>query len=165
MAMRPARSAQRDCASRLHAAQRLVQLQNAWEKDRAQLRQIAAELAVANRRLANAALTDLLTGLPNRRAAMDQLDQAWSAASRSGQPLAVMVIDIDLTPPAPFATPRVTSARLPATTRPVRAAPRAATPTCHCDPRRVSDAQANPRRTISALTDCESTLMRPTLRP
>ncbi|MBS1148194.1 MAG: putative diguanylate cyclase domain, partial [Proteobacteria bacterium] len=81
--------------SRLHAAQHLVQLQNAWEKDRAQLRQIAAELAVANRRLANAALTDLLTGLPNRRAAMDQLDQAWSAASRSGQTLAVMVIDID----------------------------------------------------------------------
>ena len=81
--------------TRLHAAQHLVQQQNAWEKDRAQLRQIAAELAVANRRLANAALTDLLTGLPNRRAAMDQLDQAWSAASRSGQPLAVMVIDID----------------------------------------------------------------------
>jgi diguanylate cyclase (GGDEF)-like protein len=81
--------------TRLCAAQRLVQLQNAWEKDRAQLRQIAAELAVANRRLANAALTDLLTGLPNRRSAMDQLEQAWSAASRSGAPLAVMVIDID----------------------------------------------------------------------
>ncbi len=81
--------------TRLFAAQRLVQLQNAWEKDRAQLRQIAAELAVANRRLANAALTDLLTGLPNRRSAMDQLQQAWSAASRSEQPLSVMVIDVD----------------------------------------------------------------------
>lgn len=81
--------------TRLSAAQRLVQLQNAWEKDRAQLRQIAAELAVANRRLANAALTDLLTGLPNRRSAMDQLQQAWSAAERAGQPLSVMVIDID----------------------------------------------------------------------
>jgi diguanylate cyclase (GGDEF)-like protein len=81
--------------TRLFAAQRLVQLQNAWEKDRTQLRQIAAELAVANRRLANAALTDLLTGLPNRRSAMDQLQQAWSAASRSGIPLSVMVVDID----------------------------------------------------------------------
>lgn len=80
---------------RLQAAQRLVELQNDWEKDRAQLRQIAAELAVANRRLANVALTDLLTGLPNRRSAMDQLEQAWSAASRSGLALAVMVIDID----------------------------------------------------------------------
>ncbi|MDO9635786.1 MAG: GGDEF domain-containing protein, partial [Thiobacillus sp.] len=35
------------------------------------------------------------TGLPNRRSAMDQLEQAWSAASRSGMPLSVMVIDID----------------------------------------------------------------------
>ena len=81
--------------TRLLAAQRLVQLQTAWEKDRTQLRQIAAELAVANRRLANAALTDQLTGLPNRRSAMDQLEQAWSAASRSELPLSVMVIDID----------------------------------------------------------------------
>jgi two-component system, cell cycle response regulator len=81
--------------TRLCAAQRLVQLQTAWERDRAQLRQIAAELAVANRRLATAALTDSLTGLPNRRSAMDQLEQAWSAASRTGFPLAVMVVDID----------------------------------------------------------------------
>ena len=81
--------------TRLQAAQHLVELQNAWEKDRAQLRQTAAELAVANRRLANAALTDLLTGLPNRRAAMDQLQQAWSTADRSSQPLSVMVIDVD----------------------------------------------------------------------
>lgn len=81
--------------TRLQAAHRLVKLQNDWERDRAQLRQIAAELAVANRRLANAALTDLLTGLPNRRSAMDQLEQAWSAATRSGLPLSVMVVDID----------------------------------------------------------------------
>lgn len=81
--------------TRLRAAQRLVQLQTDWERDRTQLRQIAAELAVANRRLANVALTDQLTGLPNRRSAMDQLEQAWSAASRSGSPLSVMVIDID----------------------------------------------------------------------
>ena len=79
----------------LYAAQRLVHLQNDWAKDRAQLRQVAAELAVANRRLANAALTDLLTSLPNRRSAMDQLEQAWSAASRTCSPIAVMVIDID----------------------------------------------------------------------
>lgn len=81
--------------TRLRATQRLIHMQTAWEKDRAQLRQIAAELAVANRRLANAALTDLLTGLPNRRSAMDQLEQAWSAASRTGQSIAVMVVDID----------------------------------------------------------------------
>jgi two-component system cell cycle response regulator len=80
---------------RLFAAQRLLQLQNNWEKDRAQLRQIAAELAVANRRLATAALTDSLTGLSNRRSAMDQLQQIWSASSRSGMPLSLIVLDID----------------------------------------------------------------------
>ena len=85
----------RSLHTRLLAAQRMIQLQTAWEKDRTQLRQIAAELAVANRRLGTAALTDQLTGLSNRRSAMDQLEQAWSAASRSGMPLAVMVIDID----------------------------------------------------------------------
>lgn len=81
--------------TRLQVAQRQVRLQSDWEKDRAQLRQIAAELAAANRRLATVALTDLLTDLPNRRSAMDQLEQAWSAASRSGMPLSVMLIDID----------------------------------------------------------------------
>ncbi len=91
----PATLGAKGLRTRLAAAQRLVRLQSAWEKDRAQLRQTAAELAVANRRLANAALTDLLTGLPNRRSAMDQLEQAWSAALRAGQPLSVMVLDID----------------------------------------------------------------------
>ena len=81
--------------TRLFAAQRLLQLQNNWEKDRAQLRQIAAELAVANRRLATAALTDSLTGLSNRRSAMDQLQKIWSASSRSGMPLSLIVLDID----------------------------------------------------------------------
>jgi diguanylate cyclase (GGDEF)-like protein len=80
---------------RLFAAQRLLQLQNSWEKDRAQLRQIAAELAVANRRLATAALTDSLTGLSNRRSAMDQLQQIWSATTRSGMPLSLIILDID----------------------------------------------------------------------
>jgi diguanylate cyclase (GGDEF)-like protein len=91
----PATLSAKGLRTRLCAAQRLLLLQNAWERDRAQLRQIAAELAVANRRLANAALSDALTGLPNRRSAMDQLEQAWSAASRTDQPLAVMVVDID----------------------------------------------------------------------
>lgn len=81
--------------TRLFAAQRLLQLQNNWEKDRAQLRQVAAELAVANRRLATAALTDPLTGLANRRSAMDQLQKIWSTSARSGMPLSLIILDID----------------------------------------------------------------------
>jgi len=81
--------------ARLRAAWHYVKLQEEWERDRAQLKQFATELAVSNRKLEHAAMSDLLTGLPNRRAAMNYLSQAWSAASRSNQPMNVMVIDID----------------------------------------------------------------------
>ena len=81
--------------ARMRAAMHYVKLLGAWERDRAQLKQFAAELAISNRKLEHYALTDLLTGLPNRRAGMNALAQAWSAANRSGQQVAVMMIDID----------------------------------------------------------------------
>ena len=85
----------RDLRVRLRAAERHVLLQMDCAEDRARLRHLAAELAIANRRLEHAALTDPLTALPNRRAAMTLLEQAWSAATRSGHGLAVMMIDVD----------------------------------------------------------------------
>lgn len=85
----------RDLVARLNAARRVVALREEWEQDRTRMRHITAELAIANRRLAHAALTDLLTELPNRRAAMDRLQAAWGAADRSSQALSVMVIDLD----------------------------------------------------------------------
>jgi diguanylate cyclase (GGDEF)-like protein len=50
---------------------------------------------VANRRLQQAALTDSLTGLPNRRYAMERLEQEWGATSRTQRPLSCMVVDVD----------------------------------------------------------------------
>jgi len=85
----------RSLRARMRAALHYVKLLEAWERDRARLKQFAAELAISNRKLEHTAMTDLLTGLPNRRAGMGALNQAWSAAARSGQPLSVMVIDID----------------------------------------------------------------------
>ncbi len=85
----------RTLRARLRAARHYVQLLEAWERDRAQLKQFAAELAISNRRLAHAAMTDLLTNLPNRRSGMNALAKAWAAASRFEQPLSVMMIDID----------------------------------------------------------------------
>lgn len=81
--------------ARLQAAYRQIRLQTDWEQDRLALRNTTADLAVQNRQLANAALTDPLTGLPNRRAAMEQLAQAWSAAARNQHALSVMMVDID----------------------------------------------------------------------
>lgn len=82
-------------AARLGAAQRVVQLQEDLEFDRQQLKKLATELAVSNERLQQLALTDVLTGLPNRRSANEHLEQQWAMAERSGRPLSVMLVDID----------------------------------------------------------------------
>ena len=81
--------------ARMRAALHYVKLLEAWEHDRAQLKQFAAELAISNRRFEHAAMTDLLTGLPNRRAGMEALAKAWSASQRAAQPVAALMIDVD----------------------------------------------------------------------
>jgi len=53
------------------------------------------ELAAANQRLQEIALTDVLTGLPNRRFAMRRLEQAWEESKSENSPLACMMIDAD----------------------------------------------------------------------
>ncbi|MCC6245078.1 MAG: diguanylate cyclase [Aeromicrobium sp.] len=79
----------------MRAAHRFIDLLKVWQQDRAQLTHLASELAMSNRRLEQVALTDLLTGLPNRRAGMEALSQVWSAACRSGEPVSLMIIDVD----------------------------------------------------------------------
>lgn len=81
--------------ARLRAAQRVVTLQREIEVDRDEIRRFAAELAVTNRRLQEAALTDVLTGLPNRRHAIEFFQREWLAANRSKRALACMLIDVD----------------------------------------------------------------------
>lgn len=82
-------------AARIRAGQRVIKLQQEIERDREEIRRFAAELAVTNRRLQEVALTDALTGFPNRRYAMERIAQDWAASGRSGRPLACMVIDVD----------------------------------------------------------------------
>ncbi|MDP1652492.1 MAG: diguanylate cyclase [Rhodocyclaceae bacterium] len=81
--------------ARMRAALHYVKLLESWEHDRAQLKQFAGELAISNRRLEYAAMTDPLTGLSNRRAGMEALAKSWSASQRTNQPLAALAIDID----------------------------------------------------------------------
>jgi diguanylate cyclase (GGDEF)-like protein len=81
--------------ARLRAGQRVVQLQEELEFDRRQLRRFAAELEASNQHLQQLALTDVLTELPNRRNANEQLDREWAIAERTGRPLSCMMIDID----------------------------------------------------------------------
>ncbi|WAC76006.1 GGDEF domain-containing protein [Roseateles sp. SL47] len=53
------------------------------------------ELRAANEQLATFALTDPLTGLPNRRALFDELQRLIQRASRDGSSLLVGCIDLD----------------------------------------------------------------------
>jgi diguanylate cyclase (GGDEF)-like protein len=54
-----------------------------------------ARLQILMRKLRSAALTDPLTGLPNRRYAMKRLGQAWETSVRSGRQMSVIMMDID----------------------------------------------------------------------
>lgn len=81
--------------ARLRSARRLLQLQREVERDREEIRRFAAELALANQRLQKAALTDVLTGLPNRRYALQRFEQEWRVANRNDSPLSCLLIDVD----------------------------------------------------------------------
>jgi diguanylate cyclase (GGDEF)-like protein len=81
--------------ARLQAAGRFLALRQAWEEDHAKVQAMAAELAISNRRLHEAALTDELTQIANRRAGAAAALQAWEAAGRQNLPMAAISIDLD----------------------------------------------------------------------
>lgn len=82
-------------AARLRAGLRVVRLQQEAQRDNENMRRFAAELAVANRRLHQAALTDSLTDLPNRRYGLERLEQEWAATTRNHRPLGCLMVDVD----------------------------------------------------------------------
>ena len=81
--------------ARLRAAQRVVQLQEELTFDREQLVRFSNELSAANKRLQQQALSDALTELPNRRFAMERLEQEWALTRRGERALSCMMLDID----------------------------------------------------------------------
>ncbi|MEZ5977237.1 MAG: diguanylate cyclase [Planctomycetota bacterium] len=81
--------------ARLRAGIRLVKLQEQVELDQEIHRKNAIQMTRMNRQLKEAANTDFLTGLPNRRCAMTQFDKQWKNAQATGAPLSVLMLDID----------------------------------------------------------------------
>lgn len=81
--------------SRVKAGARTIHLQRETEKNYMELQDIAAELSASNRRLQEVSVTDVLTGCPNRRYALERLQQEWSGAERRHHPLSCLVVDID----------------------------------------------------------------------
>lgn len=80
----------------------LVALNQHYELLVRQLQQVVEEkevleeqLRAANKRLAQEASTDALTGLPNKRAFEDALRRDLARSARSGHPLSLLVIDVD----------------------------------------------------------------------
>ena len=74
--------------ARMQAWTRLVTLQN-------EALRLAGQLRQANEELKRIASTDDLTGLNNRRTALERLDHAIRLADRHGHPLACALIDVD----------------------------------------------------------------------
>lgn len=81
--------------ARLKAGLRVVSVQREIIQECDMLRRNALQLTIANQRAEEAALTDSLTGLYNRRYAMDRLAREWVACERNHRPLSILLLDID----------------------------------------------------------------------
>lgn len=81
--------------ARIRGGQRVYQLQQAIQHEQQENRRILSELAIANQHLEQAALTDPLTGVPNRRYATNRLEQEWATSVRILTPLSCILVDID----------------------------------------------------------------------
>ncbi|WP_151671928.1 GGDEF domain-containing protein [Nitrincola schmidtii] len=85
----------RDLEARLQPAVRMIKRYEQWRNDQTELRRIARELSLSHRQQQLLALTDQLTELPNRRAAMDELEKVWKLTHRKKMPCSLLIIDID----------------------------------------------------------------------
>ena len=81
--------------ARVRAGQRMIELREQSESDKQARVQQVAQMAVLNRKLRTAAMTDVLTALPNRRYAMKRLHKELKESVESGAPLSAIMIDID----------------------------------------------------------------------
>ena len=81
--------------ARMNAGERIIRFQQTVQRDREVIQRYAARLAAANRKLQTMAMTDSLTGLPNRRSAMTRLDEVVAESQRHREPLSCIMIDID----------------------------------------------------------------------
>ncbi len=81
----------RELAARILAGQRFVKVREELLNQSEALRRTAADLAVANRRAQRASMTDPLTGLPNRRYAIERLAAEW----QRNPVISCLMVDID----------------------------------------------------------------------
>lgn len=92
----------RELLARLRAGERIVDLQQELDSRSQEVHWYVAKMEITNSKLGEAnadlnrmATTDVLTGLTNRREAMNQLSRQWISAERHGTPLACIAMDLD----------------------------------------------------------------------
>ncbi len=81
--------------ARMTAAKRVLNLRRQIEEDHRQLKQQLCRMAELAREAKDAAVTDSLTLLPNRRYATRRLSEEWSYSERTGLPVSIVMIDVD----------------------------------------------------------------------
>lgn len=81
--------------ARVTAGERLARLQDRVEKDQQRMRDQLAQMAILNRKLRETAVTDALTGLPNRRYAIKMLEELWGREGQFPSNVSVVMFDID----------------------------------------------------------------------
>ncbi len=81
--------------ARIRSGERLIRYQRTVNHDREVIQRYARRLSSANRKLRTMAMTDALTGLPNRRSAMSRMKDVVAESSRHDEKLSCILIDID----------------------------------------------------------------------
>jgi diguanylate cyclase (GGDEF)-like protein len=82
-------------AARFYVIRRLELVEQRNRELESQVNERTADLARANRQLARLATLDGLTGISNRRAFDNYLDNAWLQAQNSGAPVSLLMMDVD----------------------------------------------------------------------
>jgi diguanylate cyclase (GGDEF)-like protein len=80
---------------RLRGARRFLEVQARWRADHEEMRRMASALSTLNSRLEAAMDTDQLTGVANRKRATEKLAEAVARCEAMGQPLSLLLIDLD----------------------------------------------------------------------
>jgi len=81
--------------ARMTAANRVLTDRRQIEEDHRQLKKQLCRMAGLAREAKDAAVTDSLTMLPNRRYATRRLSEEWSYSERTGHPFSIVMIDVD----------------------------------------------------------------------
>jgi two-component system, cell cycle response regulator len=85
----------KELEARVRAMLRIKRLQDELDQKARELAVVVEELELANKRLRKLSITDGLTGLYNHRHVHELLRDEWERSRRTGEPIAVAMLDLD----------------------------------------------------------------------